>query len=111
MSWFRGLLLGLVLVNFLMGQTSRVQACPSCAEAVPESTGAEEEDRIREGQAYNSSIYLMVSVPYLLLGSVGFLVYRGLKRRSLAEQLASATGQPDGERRPVCSTLSHVEGS
>ncbi len=111
MNWFRGLLLALTLFYFLTGQTSRVQACPSCADAVPESTGAEEEDRAREGQAYNSSIYLMVSVPYLLLGSVGFLVYRGLKRRSLVEQLASTSGQSDGERRPACSTLSRVEVS
>lgn len=28
----------------------------------------------------NQSIYLMVGVPYLLLGVFGYLIYRGVKR-------------------------------
>ncbi len=34
------------------------------------------EDPARLGRAYNNSIYLMAGMPYLLLGTVGFLIYR-----------------------------------
>jgi hypothetical protein len=70
------LLLGL-WVLFLVPQIAR--ACPSCAEAVPQTSGAEEEDLVRLGRAYNNSIYLMVGMPYFLLGTVGYLIYRHLR--------------------------------
>ena len=71
----------------------------------------DENDPFKEAQAYNYSIYLMVGMPYLLLGTVGFMVYRGLKQKALAEQ-ASAGLAPAGEEgeRP-CSDPSHVEDS
>ncbi len=43
------------------------------------ASGQEEDDPLREAKAYNSSIYLMLAVPYLLLGGFGWFVYRGLK--------------------------------
>jgi hypothetical protein len=52
---------------------------------VPSSSGAEEDDQLREAQAYNSSIYLMVGMPYLLLGTVGFLIYRGVRKNGRSE--------------------------
>lgn len=45
-----------------------------------QSSGAEEDDQMREAQAYNSSIYLMVGMPYLMLGAFGFVVYRKFKQ-------------------------------
>jgi LPXTG-motif cell wall-anchored protein len=47
---------------------------------VPASSGAEESDQAREANAYNNSIYLMVGVPYVLLGGVGFMVYRSRRK-------------------------------
>ncbi len=88
-----------------------VRACPSCSSAIPESSGAEEEDRQSEALAYNHSIYLMVSVPYLLLGGVGFMVYRGLRQQARAEHLPEATEQQHGTEGSPCSTPSRVEGS
>jgi hypothetical protein len=52
---------------------------------VQQSSGAEEDDQMREAQGYNSSIYLMVGMPYLLLGTLGFVVYRGLKKHAAAQ--------------------------
>jgi hypothetical protein len=46
-------------------------------------------------RAYNQSIYLMVGMPYLLLGTVGFLVYRGLRQRALAERRNSIHDNKD----------------
>ena len=43
------------------------------------SSSSEDGDPLREARAYNESIYLMVAVPYLLLGTVGFMIYRGFK--------------------------------
>jgi hypothetical protein len=48
---------------------------------VPSSSGAEESDQQREAEGYNYSIYLMVGMPYLLLGAVGLFVYRGMHRK------------------------------
>jgi hypothetical protein len=43
------------------------------------SSSSEDEDPLREARAYNRSIYVMVAMPYLLLGTVGFLIYRGIR--------------------------------
>jgi hypothetical protein len=43
------------------------------------TSSSEDDDPLREARAYNNSIYLMVSMPYLLLGTVGILVYRGIR--------------------------------
>jgi hypothetical protein len=69
-------------------------ACPSCAEAVPQSSGAEEEDQVRLARAYNHSIYLMVGMPYFLLGTVGYLIYRRLRVASPATPLPGRPAQP-----------------
>ena len=59
-------------------------ACPNCKESV---TAAGDEfgdgDPLREARAYNRSIYLMVAVPYLLVGTcglVGYRMYRSARR-------------------------------
>jgi hypothetical protein len=46
----------------------------------------------------------MVGMPYLLLGAVGFLIYRGLKQKALAEQQAAPLLSGEGDR--SCSTRS-----
>jgi hypothetical protein len=45
------------------------------------SSSEEGDDPLREARAYNQSIYFMVAMPYLLLGTIGFKVYRELKKR------------------------------
>jgi hypothetical protein len=61
---------------------------------VQNPSGPEEEDPLREARAYNQSIYLMVGMPYLLLGVVGYMVYRGLRQKALAEGRAVAGQSP-----------------
>jgi hypothetical protein len=60
-----------------------LRACPSCSEVAPGAASADEEDPARLSRAYNNSIYLMAGMPYLLLGTVGFLVYRRLRPGSV----------------------------
>jgi hypothetical protein len=55
-------------------------ACPLCREAITQTSAAEEIDRQREAASYNNSIYLMLGVPFLSVGVVGFCVWRGLRR-------------------------------
>jgi hypothetical protein len=43
------------------------------------SSGSEDDDPLREARAYNNSIYLMLSVPYLLVGTFAIVIYRGIK--------------------------------
>jgi hypothetical protein len=42
-------------------------------------SGQEDDDPLREARGYNNSIYLMVGMPYLLLGSLGLMIYRGVR--------------------------------
>jgi hypothetical protein len=46
------------------------------------SEGQDEEELVAKNTAaaYNQSIYLMVGMPYLLLGAVGYLIYRGYRK-------------------------------
>jgi hypothetical protein len=46
---------------------------------VSSSSGQEGDDPLAEAKAYNWSIYLMLGVPYGILGGFGWFVYRGLK--------------------------------
>lgn len=50
-----------------------------------QTSGAEENDQMREAQGYNNSIYLMVGMPYLMLSVLGFVVYRGLRQHAAAQ--------------------------
>ena len=51
------------------------------------ASGQEEDDPLREAKAYNSSIYLMLAVPYAILGGFGWFVYRGLKTAEKTNQI------------------------
>lgn len=76
---------------FVLALPGAGSACPLCKEAISSSDGGEEGEEINHlPAAYNRSIYLMVSVPYILLGSVGFLVYRGCKKNALLKAAQEA---------------------
>ncbi len=90
----RSTLLGLLLFALLLLPRS-ASACPMCGEAVPDTSGAEALDAERESQAYNHSIYLMVGMPYLLLGGMGLLIYRGYRRQALEPTLKTTHAGPE----------------
>jgi len=50
-------------------------------------------------RAFNQSIYLMVSVPYISLAVVGFLIWRGCKKNAayLAALQQASTPLPPSE--------------
>jgi hypothetical protein len=73
-----------------MAVPAAVRACPMCSEAVTASSGAEEDDALREARAYNNSIYLMAGMPYLMLSGFSYWVYRGLRRHALTEQAVTS---------------------
>ena len=54
-------------------------ACPNCKEAASSAID-EGDDPYREALAYNRSIYVMLAVPYTLVGLGGFYCYRHLRR-------------------------------
>ena len=72
------------------------------------SSGSEEfdTDPAHEARAYNQSIYLMVGMPYLLLGAFGFYVYRGLKKNRAARAAACGPGM-EGYPCPLPSTAAN----
>ena len=66
---------------------------------------------MRQARAYNQSIYLMVGMPYLLLATVGFLVYRGLRKRPPGDPGRPLSGAPDEQGAGSCSPPSRAGGS
>lgn len=86
-----------VLLTALLLLPRAASACPMCAEAVPDTSGAEAQDAEAESRAYNNSIYLMVAMPYLLLGGMGLMIYRGYRRQAKQlPQQSSVAGAESG---------------
>ena len=90
MRWYTLLLLTALTLGSL---ALPARACPLCREAPANGSDVEEDDQYREAAAYNQSIYLMVSMPYLLLGVVGVAVYRRHTRQRVpADTLEQQSG-------------------
>jgi len=66
------------------------------------TSGSEGDDPLQEARAYNQSIYLMVAMPYGMLGAISFMVYRGYKTAQKKSQLPrtvqEGTAEPDSRR-------------
>jgi hypothetical protein len=89
------LLIPLFTLALLVIHPREAQACPACRDGVAaDSDNDEATDGARLALAYNASIYLLVGMPYFLLGTVSFLVYRGLKQKARAEHLAAEEPRP-----------------
>jgi hypothetical protein len=84
-------LLVLALMLIALG-TGTARACPMCSEAVPATSGADEDDAMREARAYNNSVYLMAGMPYLMLGGLSIWVYRGIRRQPLTPTPSHGSG-------------------
>jgi hypothetical protein len=70
--------LALLLVLGLAGEAL---GCPNCKEAVANQDG----DAMRLANGYSWSIILMLSMPFLLLGTGMMMVVRAVRRGSLPE--------------------------
>jgi hypothetical protein len=98
------LLLPLLALALFVCLPQPASACPTCSEGVAADGDNDDSDGPALAMAYNLSIYLMVGMPYFLLGSVTFLVYRGRKEKARADQLAAGPPQPaDGGHDHVLS--------
>lgn len=51
-----------------------------------DSPGSGEEDPFKEARAYNTSILFMLCMPYLLLGTAGFMAYRCIRRHEARQE-------------------------
>jgi hypothetical protein len=72
------MLMGLLTVLATLVLPAVALACPNCQEAP--AAVASDENSTGNPAAYNNSIYVMVGVPYLSLGVVSFMIYRGVKK-------------------------------
>jgi hypothetical protein len=87
---------GLMLTAAALLVPRTAQACPLCTEMVAAAADDPSEDRDNFPEAVNQSIYVMLSVPYLCFGIVGFCVYRGMKKnRDYLDGLNGAPEQPN----------------
>lgn len=69
--------MALLLLSLMTAVPAVATACPNCKDAVAAGTGEPgDTDPLREARAYNNSVYFMVSVPYLVLGTLGVVGYR-----------------------------------
>jgi hypothetical protein len=101
------------LVALLVGPRTG-SACPSCQAALESSSGPEvtieTADPLKEARAYHYSVYVMVAMPYVLVGTIGFLIYRAYKKAP-AEQLTADPARAGGEGDLECPSPSHVVNS
>ena len=74
------ILLGVLLFGVVSIVPTTASACPLCKEAISTTDDPDEVNNLPA--AYNNSIYMMVAVPYLSLGLLGFGIYRGLKKNA-----------------------------
>jgi hypothetical protein len=72
----------LVLICGALALPRPVRACPACSEAIAASSEGDDGDVSNFPRAMNDSIYLMVSVPYITLAVVGFIIYRGCQKNT-----------------------------
>jgi hypothetical protein len=73
------LIYGLTLAAALVA-AAPARACPMCKESAADAI-EDNEDPLREARAYNQSIYLMLAVPYTIVGVFGVYCYRHLRGR------------------------------
>ncbi|MCS7046977.1 MAG: hypothetical protein NZO58_11520 [Gemmataceae bacterium] len=92
----RGWTLVLALAWLVWGSVPAV-ACPLCKEAIANADADDQNANLP--RAYNQSIYLMLTVPYVCLGVVGVMIYRGCKKNeAYRAALAQAAGAPSAPR-------------
>jgi amino acid permease len=84
---------GLMLIAVSLTAPLKARACPLCTEMVAAAADDAADDRDNFPEAVNQSIYVMVSVPYLCFGVVGFFVYRGVKKN---REYLARTGDKTG---------------
>jgi len=80
MKWWAALF----VFSLIAAVPAAARACPNCKEAV-ESGESGDDDPLREARGYNNSIYLMASMPYLLLGTLGAAGYRAYRKAQAAQ--------------------------
>jgi hypothetical protein len=66
-----------------------VHACPTCAEGLAEADP--QQQSVAAG--FNYSILFMMSMPYLLLGSLGAMAYTSIRRAKLQNEGSTGGGQ------------------
>ncbi len=74
------LLFALLTIVTALALPTVAWACPSCQEAPAATSGGADEQGIGNAAAYNHSIYMLIGVPWLSFGVVGFMIYRGVKK-------------------------------
>ncbi len=89
--------MALLVLSFLLW-AAPAYACPGCREAVKEKSDQHAASREVADPAagYSWSIYLMISVPYTMLGVAGFVFFRAMKKhqRSLDTAATSCDSSP-----------------
>lgn len=74
----------IICLSILVFAPLSVRACPLCADAIASANANSSEEEIDHfPAAMNQSIYLMLGVPYSVLGIVGFCIYRGVKQNEV----------------------------
>jgi hypothetical protein len=73
------------------------------------ASGSDGDDPLREARAYNHSIYLMVSVPYLLLCTFGAVCYWKIRTASRASRRELEQMTNDEYRMPTEAPIPNDE--
>lgn len=75
-----------------LGELSTLLACPLCKNAVDQSVGQEAAAmRNGLGSGFAFSIYMMLAVPYLIVGGFAFAIWRNIRRSDSSNKTGKKT--------------------
>lgn len=86
--WFAAPLLALAL---LLGSHGAAQACEGCKSSMSADTAAE-----GAGKGFAASIYIMLGMPILLIGGIGYMGYKSIRQIEAARRLEATEQQALG---------------
>ncbi len=88
----------LLLAAFLfLHLSAAAQACEGCKSSMSEGTAAED-----SGLGFAISTYTMLGMPFLLIGGIGFMAYRNIRK---IDQLRAAAATDAGLTDPSASPV------
>jgi hypothetical protein len=74
----------LFLAIMIMSSVALVAQCPMCKAALTSSRDHGKKNEQNVGNGINKGILFLLSAPYFLIGTAGFVYYKAQKKKKLA---------------------------
>src|SRR5205814_1861068 len=76
---------GLLWAGVLLASPATARACPNCKQLIASNSPGQGTSEGGMGKGFNYSIYIMLAVPFLMMGSFGFGLWYVVRQQSGAQ--------------------------